>query len=293
MAERHARLWPGLRLISCWTDANAAAPAAALQKLFPQSRIQGKGLLATEGLISFPLAGHDGAGLAVRSHFFEFLPVGPSGEMGCPHLAHELEEGRQYAVVITTGGGLYRYKTGDLVEVVGRFHECPLIRFLGRHDHVSDWFGEKLNEAHVARVLREAFDELKISPSFAMLACNTCPAPAYVLYIETEAPDSEVEHVTHLIDEALCSNFHYQYARQLGQLAPLKAFRARNAAASYLANAIDRGQRAGDVKPVALDRRDIWSKVFRGYFVSMPRELGSVPGTPTASALTHREDDGP
>ncbi len=275
-AERHASLWPGLRLISCWTDANAAAPAAELRILFPQAQIQGKGLLATEGLVSIPLIGHDGAALAVRSHFFEFLPVAPSGEMGAAQPAHELVQGRQYSVVMTTGGGMYRYRTGDLVEVTGHFHGCPLIRFLGRHDQVSDWFGEKLNEAHVGRILRESFQDNAVSPSFAMLACDTRPAPAYVLYVEVEAPDSVLDHVARKIEESLCGNSGYHYARQLGQLAPLRVFRAEHAAASYLAHAIRRGQRSGDVKPAALDRRDMWSQVFHGRFVSRPCDQGSV-----------------
>jgi len=69
--ERHAVLWPHLRLVSCWTDANAARPAAGLAHLLPQARIQGKGLIATEAFVSLPLAGRDGSALAVRSHFFE------------------------------------------------------------------------------------------------------------------------------------------------------------------------------------------------------------------------------
>jgi len=33
---------------------------------------------------------------------------------------HELERGRLYSVILTTGGGLYRYALGDVVTVVGR-----------------------------------------------------------------------------------------------------------------------------------------------------------------------------
>lgn len=267
-AERHERLWPRLRLISCWADANAASPSAALQNLFPQARIQGKGLLATEGVVSFPLVGHDGAALAVRSHFFEFLPISPSGDSGEPRLAHELVQGRQYAVAITTGGGLYRYRMGDLIEVSGYLHDCPLVRFLGRHEQVSDWFGEKLNEAHVSGAMHKVFADHKISPAFAMLACDTRPAPGYVLYIDTSVPDRTLTLAASKMEEALCSNFHYRYARRLGQLAPLKVFRAQHAAAAYLQNAITSGQRAGNVKPAALDRRDIWWKVFHGQFVA-------------------------
>ena len=37
-AEQHRNLWPELRVVSCWADANAAAPAAHLAALFPRPR---------------------------------------------------------------------------------------------------------------------------------------------------------------------------------------------------------------------------------------------------------------
>ena len=270
-AERHARLWPDLLLISCWTDANAAAPAIHLRTLFPQARIQGKGLIATEGLVSFPMVGQADAALAVRSHFLEFLPVAASGEVdpARPQLAHRIDRGQRYAVVLTTGGGLYRYLLEDLVEVTGYFHGCPLVRFLGRHGHVSDWFGEKLNEAHVSQTLRDVFDSLAMAPSFAMLACDTSRSPAgYVLYIDALGPDEVLARAATRIDAGLRSNFHYHYARKLGQLALLRVFRAQAAAATYLSRAVANGQRAGDVKPPALDCRAGWSGIFRGRFLS-------------------------
>ena len=37
--ERHQHLWPRLRVISCWTDANSAGAARHLAALFPHSRL--------------------------------------------------------------------------------------------------------------------------------------------------------------------------------------------------------------------------------------------------------------
>ena len=269
-AERHARLWPDLFLISCWRDANAAAPAAHLRTLFPQARIQGKGLIATEGFVSFPIVGQADAALAVRSHFLEFLPVAASGEVdrARPQLAHQIDHGQRYAVVLTTGGGLYRYLLQDLVEVTGHFHGCPLVRFLGRNGHVSDWFGEKLDEAHVSQTLRDVFDSLAMAPSFAMLACDTNRPTGYVLYIDAIGPDEVLARAAARIDAGLRSNFHYRYARELGQLSLIRVFRAQAAAETYLSVAVGNRQRAGDVKPPALDRRNGWSGIFRGHFLS-------------------------
>jgi hypothetical protein len=276
-ADRHALLWPRLRLISCWADGHSGPAARNLAALFPQARIRAKGLIATEGFVSLPWEACDGAVLAVRSHFLEFLPADPAGrpEATRPQLAHELEPGQAYSVVLTTGGGLYRYQLGDLVTVVGRTHECPLVRFAGRKD-VADWRGEKLHEGQAARILESAFTARRLTPSFAMLACDTSgEVPHYVLYVEAAASEDELGAIAASIERALEENFHYRYARRLGQLGPLRVFAARNAEASYLAACMARGQRAGDVKCIALDPRDGWTPKFEGHFAGTPTGAGS------------------
>jgi hypothetical protein len=280
-SERHALLWPRLRLISCWADANAAGAAAALASAFPQARLQPKGLIATEGFVSFPLCGVQASALAVRSHFFEFAPIGSSGEADedSPVLAHELDEAQRYTVIISTGGGLYRYRLNDVIEVIGHVAECPLIRFVGKHEYVSDWVGEKLHEAHVAAVLRDAFE--RVPPAFAMLACDReLSPPAYVLYVDSDADDATLTIAGAAVEDGLRRNFQYDYARFLGQLGRVQIFRAEEAARTYMLAAMSAGQRAGDIKPLALDRRDGWSRRFRGRFIPTPSRstpFGSGP----------------
>ena len=58
------------RELSELDPANAAGYAARLARLLPQARLQPKGVLATEGFVSFPLAGHPGHALSLGSHFF-------------------------------------------------------------------------------------------------------------------------------------------------------------------------------------------------------------------------------
>jgi hypothetical protein len=268
-AERHAMLWPRLGLISCWADANAAGTAGVVEGMFPQAEVQPKGLIATEGFVSFPMMEREGALLAVRSHFLEFVPVDERGDVvdGRPRLAHELDCGRSYEVILSTAGGLYRYRLNDVIEVVGHVHECPCVKFVGRSGAVSDWFGEKLNDAHVGQVLRDELDAAGVHAAFAMLACDTTLAPpAYVLYIDTTDTahgDETLLAVARRIDARLRDNFHYDYARRLEQLASIRIFRASAAAETYIAVAVRAGRRAGDVKPMALDRHDGWSGRFR------------------------------
>ena len=45
---------------------------------------------------------------------------------------NEVEVGVKYELVMTTRSGLYRYRNGDVVQVVGFHEKCPVIRMLYR-----------------------------------------------------------------------------------------------------------------------------------------------------------------
>lgn len=118
------------------------------------------------------------------THFFEFLPEDGGEAVGLA----DLETGAAYDVVLTTSGGLTRYRLNDRVRVAGRWRGVPCLTFLGKSDRVSDRFGEKLHAAHVQRCL----DRLRPDPlpvdGFAMLAPEAGEPLRYVLFAETDAP---------------------------------------------------------------------------------------------------------
>lgn len=258
-ARLHTQLWPNLRLISCWADAQAAWYVPTLARSFPQAQIQGKGLIATEGFVSIPMIGQSGAALAVRSHFFEFLPA----DDGAARLAHELETGGRYAVVLTTAGGLYRYQLHDLVEVSGWQDTCPLLRFVGRANGCVDRFGEKLHEQHVREALADLLTRYAITPDFVMLTCaEDGDQHAYTLLIEADdVPDHRLSLLARDLDAALATNYHYHYCRDLGQLAALRVCRVVDGHERYLATTMARGQRAGDIKPPLLPQGSGWCQL--------------------------------
>ena len=264
-------LWPRLRVISCWADANAKGPAGRLKDILPHVEVQPKGLLSTEGFVSFPIGGMESAVLSTRSHFFEFIE--PAERGGAVRLAHELSRGSRYEVVMTTGGGLYRYRTHDIVEVTGAWGETPMIRFAGRADMVSDLFGEKLAEAHVRTVVEGTFRRNRISADFWMVAPE-CPGSGggfYVLFIQTAAGQGgprvarTLAEAAKEIEAGLRTNPQYLHCIRLGQLLPLRIFHiAKRAEEDYLSSCVAQGQRLGDVKPPALHRRPGWTVVFHG-----------------------------
>jgi hypothetical protein len=255
-------LWPRLELLSMWTDAQAAHAVGPARRRFEGVELQGKGLLATEGVVTLPLFDSPAPVLAVRSHFYEFAD--PHHPEARPRLAHELEQGGEYVVLLSTSGGLLRYRLGDLVRVEGFLGATPCLRFLGRADAVSDLVGEKLAATRVTAVLDTMLPNIfgGKRPRFAMLAPEWEAPPAYRLFLETEAPDERLTEAAEAIERALREGHHYRYARELGQLGPVQALRVTEGVRRYEARCIALGQRAGDIKPADLHRQPGWTAHF-------------------------------
>jgi hypothetical protein len=255
-------IWPQLSLVSCWMDGPSRLFAERLQSQCGGIEFQPKGLLATEACVTFPVVGQAGAALAIRSHFFEFLP---SGHGGGTLLAHELEVGGRYDVVVTNGGGLYRYPLGDTIEVVAFLNRCPLARFVGRGSLTSDLVGEKLHESFVQDCIERSLRVCGVTATYAALApvvkalANGLVPTAchYELLIETAA-DSSCPALATSLDRNLRANVHYAYARDLGQLGEIELVRLPGPPGSaWVAyeKAHGSGRVLGGLKPRALVQR--------------------------------------
>jgi hypothetical protein len=257
---RVRELWPRLALVSCWGDGPAEDALAELRALLPGVALQRKGLISTEAFVTLPF--RDAHPLAVRGHFFEFLD-----ERGHAHAADEVESGAEYALAVTTGGGLYRYQTGDRVAVEGFLGRTPSLRFTGRADHVVDLRGEKLDERFVGGVLRRLLSGQALEVAFALLApVHGAGATGYALFLECAGDPSAT--LAAELDAALSANPHYAWAVRLGQLAPARAFRVRQGAhAVFLERQRELGRRLGDVKPACLSPLDGWERCFRGHWL--------------------------
>jgi hypothetical protein len=237
------RLWPRLDTLSCWLDSSAARYRAQLDDLFPGIYIQGKGLLATEGVVSLPVVNAKAPVLAINSGFYEFID-----DRDHIHLADELEPGELYRVVMSNYSGLYRYELGDQVRMAGLLDATPLLEFVGRSGNVSDLCGEKLSEAFVQGQLSDV-------KGFALLLPCHAERIGYQLVLdESQYAEAEALQLAVQIDKRLASNPQYAYARKMGQLAPLMTLRVVSPWNRYLRYQCRRQRRLGDIKPVALSQ---------------------------------------
>lgn len=249
-------IWPSLSVISCWGDGHAKLAKEDLERRFPSTFIQSKGLIATECFVTIPFG--DFYPLAVTSHFFEFID-----ERGRTFLAHELEQNQIYQVVVTTGSGFWRYRLQDQVQVTGFVGETPSLRFLGRMGNVSDHCGEKLSEHFVAQAIHRA--TANFQPQFAMLAPDhNYQGCHYTLYVEGDIPDQICERLEKILSE----NVHYAWCRKLGQLQTLRLFKIENKGYETFVSQLQLdGKRIGEIKPCALSAENDWSQHFEGRYV--------------------------
>lgn len=240
----HVALEPAV--ISCWDHAAARPYADELRRRFPRAIVQGKGLLATEGVLSIPLTGLDWPVLAVDSGYFEFVD-----EAGRAHEAAETRVGAEYEVLMTTSGGLYRYAIGDRVRVRGFAGEAPLLEFAGRADAVN-LCGEKLTDAFVTAALAP------LGLRFALLSPAAAAQAGYELTVDAEEVGAAAcAALTDRAERALAANPQYAYARRLGQLAPIAVVRRARPMEAWLQGRLARGQRLGDIKPPVLSHESL------------------------------------
>lgn len=255
-------LWPRLKVVSCWGDGQATLAVDELQKRLSGVAIQPKGLLATEGVVSVPFRGlHP---IAVSSHFYEFADAD-----GKIHTADQLRAGEQYSVILTTSGGIWRYRLGDQVEVDGFVGSTPSLRFLGRGGKVSDLCGEKLHETFVTQALTTTFRSYRLFPTFALLAPETPVGspPHYTLFTDCIIPIDVLAFLEH----ELKRNPHYAHCRNLGQLGPLVQYQVSSNGYEVLANLeFKSGRRLGDIKPQSLSNRTD----LRGHLTSSGSQTG-------------------
>lgn len=240
-----AALWPRLALVSAWDTGAAAGWAQMLRDRFPLAGFQGKGLWATEGVVTFPWRGCHL--LAYRSHVYEFENL-DDGAMLWPW---ELRSGMQVAPVLSTGSGLMRYRMGDRLRMNGCIGNVPSLTFLGREDGV-DLVGEKLSSEAAQQLLVRAARAWPVRP-VSLIGLDQAPGstrPGYVLLLEQDTDDPRLDagRVARVVDAWLAEHFHYRLARNLDQLAPVQVWLGPGLRDYYLSQSRERGMIEGNIK---------------------------------------------
>ena len=271
-------IWEKLSLVSCWADSDSYEIFIKLkEKLNPNKKninlkFQGKGLMSTECIVSFPLENvQNGSVVAYNSFFYEFIQVSDDKlENRSPKLLDELELGERYCVVVTTNAGLYRYNTNDIVEVTGFYHKIPIVKFVGRINNFSDIVGEKLKNSFVEKQVLTTLEENNIKGEFLLFAPvrNETGEIFYTLFLEIKKDGRKFnwKQIENEMNSSLCKAFHYEYAYKLGQLRKVRVFLIEKEGLKTYTAEKSKKQKIGDIKYRLLDKNFGWENKFAGGF---------------------------
>ncbi|XP_038058033.1 indole-3-acetic acid-amido synthetase GH3.4-like [Patiria miniata] len=130
----------------------------------------------------------------------EFIPEEYSEEDSPDTLMiDEIEVGKRYEIVLTTASGFYRYRMGDVVEVVGFHENCPVIQVKYRTGELLNLRSEKLDKLVVNNAIQES---LTSWPGATLVDWTCAESPLmygdeehvdfdmlYLLFIELESVD--------------------------------------------------------------------------------------------------------
>ncbi|MDH5656652.1 MAG: GH3 auxin-responsive promoter family protein [Spirochaetia bacterium] len=261
-SDLYRTLWPNLKLISCWSDGSSREIYQLLKKRMEGIDFQGKGLIATEAFISLPFVEGKDPVLSVNSHFFEFEDA-VNGEI-CR--AESVKKDRQYSVIVTTSGGLYRYRMNDLILVTGFYKKTPCMRFLSR-DSTSDLFGEKLHHRAAQEMIQSVRNHFALKNSFAFLYPQKLQSSGrYVLFLD-QSESFSCREIADYLEAKLQEHFHYKLCRQTGQLLKAGLFQIfSNTKDPHVLyhEALGQADKTGDVKFLPVDGRLPWTEIFSG-----------------------------
>jgi GH3 auxin-responsive promoter len=104
--------------------------------------------------------------------------------------------------------------------------------------------GEKLGECFISEALSSI-------GHVACLAPRAAKKPFYELLVEARRGDV-MQSIAAVVDERLCANPQYAYARHIGQLGPVMVRAVDRLLDRYISAEMRRGRRMADIKPPTL-----------------------------------------
>ncbi len=198
--------WPGLRVLI--HGGVAFAPYASVIDEWMGRRLERVEVYpASEAFVAVQTEQSGGLTLMLdHDVFYEFVPVEDLAiERPRRHTVAEVALNRPYAVVVSTGAGLWSYLLGDTVRFTGR---DPLrLAITGRTRHYANAFGENVTVEEVERALLGACRrteaevvEFTVAPRYPS---GEEPRGGHEWLVEFRIPPHEPEDFARILDETL------------------------------------------------------------------------------------------
>ena len=213
------RVWPKVTYIATVTGANFSIYNDKVNYYTDSLPIYSPVYAATEAMIGInPYVNKIRYVIIPDTAFYEFIPIGKEEYKIKQTLClDEVKIGEKYEIVVTNYAGLYRYRIGDVIKVVGFYNNCPEVEFLYRKNQVLNMVSEKTNEEHLTNSIRNTIEKLNLNlVDYTTMPDNSISPGRYIFYFELKdkLPNSRVKLLEETLDsEIRKSNLAYDRAR--------------------------------------------------------------------------------
>jgi len=205
------QLWKNLSVVV--TGGTSFEPyRKSFERLLDRPLIHQETYMASEGFIAFQDRPDGNMRLLLNNGiFFEFMPFDDAhfDESGAirpnvePLTIEEIQEGKDYALLLSTCSGAWRYLIGDVVRFTDK--ERAEIIVTGRTKHFLSICGEHLSVDNMTHAILKVEDKLNVGiPEFTVSGVQAGSHHAHRWYIGTNDPIVDKELVGRLLDEELC-----------------------------------------------------------------------------------------
>ncbi len=255
-------IWPRLSAIATWTGGSCGVALNQLRELLPPgvkvveygygaSEFMGAATVDASANVCLPL---------LTDHVYEFVRRADWEAERADFLGlHELTQGEDYYIFITTRCGLYRYNINDIVRADGDVNGCPGLSFLQKGRGVTNITGEKLSEDQLIAAVGNVLTANDLAAASFMALADEDQS-RYVLYLENPAA-KDCQNLADALDRRLrAGNSEYDDKRASGRLSGLEVRRFRDGAGETIkAWCVESGVREAQYKPTLLDYGRNWS----------------------------------
>ncbi|WP_307986774.1 GH3 auxin-responsive promoter family protein [uncultured Clostridium sp.] len=221
------KIWPNLLYIGSVTGANFSIYDDMLNYYTDNLPVYSPVYAATEGTIGInPFVKKIEYVIIPDTVYYEFIEEKDMNSKNPKTLClGELKVGEKYEIILTNYMGLYRYRLGDVVRVVGKYNNTPTIEFLYRRNQVLNMVSEKTNEEHLTSAIKKTIENLNVDMvDYTTVPDNSITPGRYVFYMEVKNfPLDKKDKLEKVLDKELRgANLAYDRARAGKKLGRLK-----------------------------------------------------------------------
>jgi len=213
-----ANYWPNLKVICFWLSGSVGSSVQNVKNLFPDNiKYLDYGYGASEGRFNIPhTPGKTSGTLSIHASFYEFIPV-DNNDLNPPVLlAHELEKGKSYRLVITTAAGLYRYEMKDIIKVDGFTGRTPDLVFVSKCGDIGNIMGEKLSGTTICEAAARVAQNTGFGIKHICAVTKARPS-RYIFcleFINSPGNHKDIKNIANALDDELRKDIGYGNRRR-------------------------------------------------------------------------------